>query len=143
MPRESTTFKLFVRSTEGKKIALRADEFNVNFAEVCNGKALDDGSILTRHLDPNLIGAAGGIRSGKDTCTAVSGEKTVSFSGALLDANFSVTCTFESNQVGGLFIYIKSKTISGFTIGILDIGSNPVDCSVINIDFSWQVIKYT
>ena len=34
MPRESTTFKLFVRSTEGQKIALRADEFNVNFAEV-------------------------------------------------------------------------------------------------------------
>lgn len=141
MPRESTTFKIFQRSTEGAKIALRADEFNTNFAEVCNGKALDDGCIIARHLGPALIAEVFGIRAGVKICSSTIGESYIVFSSALADVNYAVSCTFESALVGGLTVYIKDKTVAGFTACIIDGGSNLVDCSIVNISFSWLVIN--
>lgn len=140
--RESTIFKIFVRSTEAQKIAIRADEFNTNFEEVSNGKALYDGSIIARHLDPSIIGTVGGIRAGSSICNSVNGETNILFSSALPSINYSVSCSFESLAVGGLNIYIKNKTVNGFTVAILDVGSNPVDCSAVNLNFSWQAIKH-
>jgi hypothetical protein len=141
--RESTIFIVFQRSTEGQKIPIRADEFNINFEEISNGKALYDGCIIARHLDPSIIGTVAGIRSGSSVFSSSDGEREIVFSSAMDSTNYSVGFTFESAPVGGLTIYIKDKTVNGFKAVIVDMGSNPVDCSSENIDFSWQAIKHT
>lgn len=139
--RESTIFVVWTRSSEGQKLALRADQFNSNFEEVCNGKALYDGSIIARHLDPATISVVTGIRAGAGVCSSVNGETTITFSSVLPSVNYAVSFSFESAPVGGLTFYIKSKTVNGFVVAILDVGSNPVDCSSVNLNFSWTATK--
>jgi len=141
MPRESTEFIIWVRSTEGQKLILRAADLNTNFAEIANGKALDDECIKARHLVSGLIPSVAGIRAGSGTCSASNGETAITFSSALSSTSYAVAVCFESALVGGLTIMVKSKTVNGFTVAILDMGSNPVDCSVDNINFSWQAIS--
>lgn len=158
--RESPLFYIFQASTEAVRRLIKAAEVNLDIEELSLGRAIYSGAIKTRHIrkadgatltnaeDPGFGIRADQIRDGQGEIAAqiVAGRLTVNtvdgVTHVLVDSesvdgvSYSVAFTFLAAP-GGLFPYMVEKGIDGFTMALVDLGNNQIDCTSAPVDIDW------